>query len=683
MNPINRRAMVFSLNTYLAAMLALFLAFSLDLPRPFWAMITAYITSQNFAGAVYSKAFFRVLGTLVGSSVALILVPALVNEPVLLALALASWVALCLGVSLLDRTPRAYGFMLAGYTAALVGFPSVLVPEQIFQTAVARAEEISIGAMCAALVHGLIFPAALLPKLRADLSRMLRDAEIWAADVLARREIGVPGLAPRLTIDRKRFAADSTELFIHSTHLPYDASASLESRSVLVAIQDRLVTLLPLIAVVEDRLMVLDRLDAVSSALPPLVEELRRDLLAWVQNRAGTRAEAAHLIQHIRARSNEIEGHGWHELLLTNLYQRLIETIEVFVACRDLLLQLQRPARHMPADLRGLLLVSNRRQLHADPLPALRSALAGFLTVAVAAGFWIVTGWPDGATATMLAAVFVCLFATQDDPRPALRMMLLFTLLSVPVTAFYSFAVIPSVDGFPMLALALAPCLLVMGYFMARPATNQRAMGFMTGFMGGVAVQSAYNVDFASFMNANIAQLIGGFIALVVIAVCRVIGVAGAARRLVRLSSRDLAGLTRAKPELGQAGWVSRMIDREGLLQQRLARIGPQPELAGADLLTDLRTGINVLHLAQLRRGLPTDTAVNELLSRLHDFFLARARKLSTLPDPALLASLDRSLTEFAIDPNRVDHREGVAALVGLRRNLFPGADPLEAGLLA
>ncbi len=677
MKPINRRAVLFSLNTYLAAMLALYVAFSLDLPRPFWAMITAYITSQNFAGAVYSKAFFRVLGTLAGSGVALILVPALVNQPVLLSLVLAAWIALCLGVSLLDRTPRAYGFMLAGYTAALVGFPSVVDPAQIFQTAVARAEEISIGAMCAALVHGLIFPMPLLPKLRADLSRMLRDAEIWAADVLARREVGIP----RLAIDRKRFAADSTELFIHSTHLPYDAAASLESRGVLVAIQDRLVMLLPLITVVEDRLMVMDRMDAgLPPALPPLVDELRRDLLAWVQNRDGTRAEAARLIQHIRARSHEIEGHDWHALLLTNLYQRLIETIEVFVSCRDLLLQLQSPARHIPADLRGLLRVSSRRKLHVDPLPALRSALAGFITVVVAAGFWMVTAWPDGAIATMLATVFVCMFATQDDPRPALRMMLLFTLLSVPVTAFYSFAVLSSVDGFPMLALALAPCLLVMGYFIALPATNQRAMGFMIGFMGGLAVQSAYNVDFASFMNANIAQLIGGFIALMVVAVCRVIGVAGAARRLVRVSSRDLASLTRAKPVLSQADWVSRMIDREGLLQQRLAQIGPQPELAGIDLLTDLRTGANVLQLTRLRHGLAPDTAVNELLSRLHDFFQARARKLSTLPDPALLASLDHSLTEFAIDSNRVDHREGVAALVGLRRNLFPGANPFKTG---
>ncbi|MBL7405882.1 FUSC family protein, partial [Escherichia coli] len=72
-------------------------------------------------------------------------------EPILLSLAVALWVALCLYVSLLDRTPASYLPMLAGYTAALIGFPAVDDPGAIFDTAVARAEEISLGIVCASL----------------------------------------------------------------------------------------------------------------------------------------------------------------------------------------------------------------------------------------------------------------------------------------------------------------------------------------------------------------------------------------------------------------------------------------------------------------------------------------------------------------------------------------------------
>src|SRR5260370_3031752 len=77
---------VFALKTFAAAMLALVIALWLDLPRPYWAMATGYITSQPPAGATSSKAFYRVLGTVLGASVTVAMVPNLVNAPELLCL---------------------------------------------------------------------------------------------------------------------------------------------------------------------------------------------------------------------------------------------------------------------------------------------------------------------------------------------------------------------------------------------------------------------------------------------------------------------------------------------------------------------------------------------------------------------------------------------------------------------
>ncbi|MBY0445251.1 MAG: FUSC family protein, partial [Burkholderiales bacterium] len=148
----------FSLKSFAAAMLALYIAFSMDLPRPFWAMLTAYIVAHPFSGAVRSKAIYRVIGTVLGSIVTLLLVPNLVNSPELLLLALALWISLCIYISLLDRTPRSYTFLLAGYTCALIGFPSVSMPGAIFDVALARVEEITLGIVCATLIHSLILP---------------------------------------------------------------------------------------------------------------------------------------------------------------------------------------------------------------------------------------------------------------------------------------------------------------------------------------------------------------------------------------------------------------------------------------------------------------------------------------------------------------------------------------------
>lgn len=70
----------------------------------------------------------------------------------------AGWVGTCLYLSLLGRTPRLYVFMLAVYTAGLIAFPVVADPSTVFEVALARGEEITLGMVRAMLIHSLIFP---------------------------------------------------------------------------------------------------------------------------------------------------------------------------------------------------------------------------------------------------------------------------------------------------------------------------------------------------------------------------------------------------------------------------------------------------------------------------------------------------------------------------------------------
>ena len=77
-------AALFALKCFAAAMLALYVAFSIGLERPYWAFLTSFIVAQPLAGAVISKALFRLIGTFVGAIVAVAMVPPLVNAPELL-----------------------------------------------------------------------------------------------------------------------------------------------------------------------------------------------------------------------------------------------------------------------------------------------------------------------------------------------------------------------------------------------------------------------------------------------------------------------------------------------------------------------------------------------------------------------------------------------------------------------
>jgi uncharacterized membrane protein YccC len=84
---------IYSVKTFAAAVLALYLAMAIGLDRPYWAMATVYIVAQPLTGAMRSKAIYRLIGTAIGATATIVLVPNLVDVPELLSVALALWVA--------------------------------------------------------------------------------------------------------------------------------------------------------------------------------------------------------------------------------------------------------------------------------------------------------------------------------------------------------------------------------------------------------------------------------------------------------------------------------------------------------------------------------------------------------------------------------------------------------------
>jgi len=250
-NDAGVRPIIFSVNCWIATVLALLIAFSLDLKSPGWAMTTVYLTSQPLSGVMRAKAVYRVIGTFIGGVAMVAIVPNLVDAPELTTLAIILWVALCVFVSLLDRTPRSYMFVLSGYTAALIGFPSVLAPGTVFDTAVSRVEEITIGVVCAAVVHSLIFPKSALSAFEERLRKAIADARHWIAEGLTEAPTS------QTDMERRRIAVDITELYALGTSLRFDTSPQHPDMRAIRAFDRNMVALLPLLSSIEDRLTVL------------------------------------------------------------------------------------------------------------------------------------------------------------------------------------------------------------------------------------------------------------------------------------------------------------------------------------------------------------------------------------------------------------------------------------------
>jgi hypothetical protein len=186
------------------------------------------------------------------------------------------------------------------------------------------------------------------------------------------------------------------------------------------------------------------------------------------------------------------------------------------------------------------------------------------------------------------------------------------------------------------------------------------------------------------FLNAGVAQLAGILLAAIMVGLVQVIGAEGNALRLVRAGWRDLARECRAAGLPDGPAWISRMLDRIGLLGQRLAAIEGDAGAAVLGMLIDLRVGVAIGELRRLRpENAPTDPAIGPVLRGVGDYYAAR--RTGRLPPPPrhLLVSIDGALAACPGLASPAARRGGVLALTSLRRNLFPAAVPFAAGVAA
>jgi uncharacterized membrane protein YccC len=665
-------AALFSLKCFVAAMLALYISLRIGLERPYWAFLTSYIVAQPLAGAVISKAVFRVIGTVVGAAVAVAMVPALANSPELLTLGFALWLALCVFVSLLERTPRAYMFVLAGYSACIIGFPSVDAPGAIFTVAILRVQEITIGIMCGSLVHGFVFPRSLTEFLLQRVDAMLRDAERWSHDSLAFAPV------PQLDTERRRLAQDITELHQMSVHLPFETSRISPRIRTVRALQDQLSLLLPLGAAVDDRMTMLRK----HGKLPPAVAAVVKDARSWLGNPWDDMALRNEAADALRRRCAGLEPQvtvdmPWRNMVLLSLLARLSSLIAAHRDCRDLRDQMETHSRRpLNARIAELLEYRRSRELHRDYAGALRGAVGAFLTIVVGCAVWIGSGSAEYATSVMLAGVFLALFSASDDAVAPLRAFFIGTAIASLIGLLYGYVILPRVDGFPMLVAALAPMLLAGGAFLASPRYGVIALAAMLGLGSPSLLSLHYVNDFSAFTNSAIAQLVGVWFAIIMARLLQSAGAEAAIRRTIKAGWTDIATRSSLKTPPDLRGWINRMLDRIALLAPRLAARGQDSGKPLYDALRDLRTGVAIGELRQLRFDLPAEEGapLTPVLDDVGNYYRGLNPDAPTPADSGLLVYIDSAINHFIRHTAAHVRREATLGLVSLRLNLFPDA---------
>ena len=663
---VRHAALVFSLRTFAAAMLAFAIALRLDMPRPYWAMASVYITSNLLTGATWSKAAYRMVGTLIGAAATIALIPNLVNAPELLSLAMALWVGICLYLSLIDGTPRGYVFMLAGYTCALLGFPVLSTPELTFDLVVARVQEIMLGIVCASVVSMLVLPRSVATAIAAQADAWLAGARRLGVDVLTGR-----GDGRDRDDERMRLAAAASEIDQLSRHLDYETDTSASAARGLQRLRQHMLLLLPLLASIEQQRLVLDA----QGNMPVNLAGIVASAAGWLADGGRDGEESAALRMALTDLQAQPETDaGWTEIVAAAYAVRLRNLLNVFRDC-----QMLREAIAEGRDPDSLALAftpdaASPALLHRDHAHALWSAAGTALSVLACCAFWIATGWSDGATAPIFAAVLGSLLVTADDPLPTFRSYYRVFIGVIATQGIYTFAVLPRITTFEMLVVALMPTFLLFGWLAARPATAR--LGSMLAIYTSVqlALNSSYEADFSSFANSNVALMLGVALTGVVSGIVRLFGSGWVADRLLRSNWETLAAVAESKNAHDRVATAGLMQHRLALLAARIAVV-PAEARSGAANLEQLRAALSLIDLEQASVFLSrrARAAIDAFLA---DLALAcRANPIGRLPDE-LVGQLDRTIAS-ALQEAASEHR-GVAmvGLTAIRIVLFPGAAP-------
>ncbi|MBY0445109.1 MAG: FUSC family protein, partial [Burkholderiales bacterium] len=420
---------------------------------------------------------------------------------------------------------------------------------------------------------------------------------------------------------------------------------------------DQLALALPLLYAVEDRKLALGE-------LPPEWQALFNRIATWIE--AGTDAtQTDTLYAEIAAITPKVSPQStWHDVLLINLGTRLTALVQCCSHAAEIRRAMDQSSSQLSPDIEKILIKTSMDKLHQDRGMAFRSALTAFLAISLSGAFWIASAWPSGMMAPVMAAVACSLFAALDNPAPAIKVTFILSVVTIPLSAFYLLVVLPATHSFGMLAMLMFPVFFILGIFMVRPASAFPALMTTLVLASTLALQDTAMADMNTFLNNKFGELAGLASALIVTGLIRSLSGEWVVNRLLLAGWQDLAKLGKAATP--DPAFASRMIDRLGLLAPRLATLSdPAP---AASVLNDLRIGHEMTVLIQHQDQLPLH--IQPLLTQLSQYFAGRAKE--AIPSTDLLSQLDSALRGSIQETASSAQLALIAALVGIRRDLFP-----------
>ena len=446
-------AWAFGLRIWLAMMLALYAAFWLQLDSASSAAVGVAILAQPKRGQALSKALYRFLGTLVGGGVAILLMALFAQDRVLLLVGFTLWLGLCVFVAQFLQDTRAYGAMLSGYTVAIIAVAHIDAPQTTFDAAVGRIAAIAVAIVTITFINDALASPSTWQGLRPRLADAFAAAKAFAREALIH---GDPGPERTAALIRK-IAPMRADAGAIAGELDDGVNRAAGARSAIAALYV---------------LAAASRALAAAMARLPTPDPLVREAHALALRSVSDDASAEDLARdgaRLRDLVDERLASGERPLDAVMALQRALDVANAATFAEDGLRALG--DGHKP--LRDVALPT-----HRDFQVALRAAFRVAIAFGLTAGFFILAGLPQTSFALVQVAATCALSSVTPDPKK----FALGVLIGMPLAALCAgtilFVVLNGNQGFPLLAIAMAPVVFLACFLSLNPPTF--TVGFIT-----------------------------------------------------------------------------------------------------------------------------------------------------------------------------------------------------------
>lgn len=587
------QAVGFALRNTLASLLALAVAFWMELDSPQWAVATVWSVAQVRRGESMSKARWRIVGTMAGAIAAVVFIAAFPQQAWLFFPAVAIWIGLCSFLATFSLNFRSYAFVLSGYTCSIIAVAAASQPDNVFFIAVSRATYIVLGVVCEAAM-ALLFAHDLATRARATMHA--RVEEVLHQLALLLREIV---LHDRETLTH---AGEFSDMMV-SVHRGIEFPAIEMGRHSHAADHAR--------AVFADISIMVTRLFGLSGAAgqgDPVLLDTRERLLRLCDSLHSCRlhqgilqalhgeAKALATLFHDRALyDNEDEA---RRVTHTVLHAAMTDLAQALEHCQAIFTP--------PAHDRFRFRLPGHRDLRL----ALYNGLRGAAAIMIAGLVYEVIAWPGGMGFIAITTLVCGLFATRENPVVGTLRFLSGAIWSAVAAGCLDLWIVPYLSNYEELAFVLGIFLFVGGLAKYNPGTAGAAAAYGLLMPNLLMPGNQLRVDEITFLNNALHTVLAVGLSVLVF---RLVLPFCAAEERVRFAAHiraELRGLCiMPLPPLPQ-WWIGTSVDRIGRLVRHAAQAGDRAaagEIRQALMLSAV--GLNILLLRQLKREQDNDAS--------------------------------------------------------------------------